>query len=595
MMENAQKLKNARPACRLLRRGAGADRAGVSRSSADTKGGRGMNIKQTAAQSGIAAANIRYYEQQGLLAPARLENGYRDYSAADLETLSKIKLLRELGLPVETIRRLQAGEESLPDVLAARMEELQAGAAAARAARSVCAAMRAEGADYATLNAEKYLTEAARLAAQAAAQARAEGTVPPPVAETPAGDPYRAPPARRPAPAGQVRGYTPLPLPDGWKQVAPMPWRRYFARMLDLDLCRLAVYLVLYGGLRVFPPADAPLAEWGLTLLAMLVMLLAEPLCLMWFGTTPGKWVMGIRLVWRGGRKFFYSDGLVRTARVLVQGFGGNLPLLSWFCLWRAWRNEKHGTYHPWEDPGEWYLVRENDRPGLRLPLCIAANAATAVLALLVSLNGCLPAHYTPGKGVTAEQFAANFNAYNAYFDTWCEKLRLDGSWVEPNYVTYHTVTTETGEEYTYKEELPVPLTIQTDAEGCVTRVSHTWQSQPYDTRVGAPALRMQLCLLAFAAAQPGASAWQLVVEDDFYQRQIGSGLESVQFTVNGVRATYTVTQQGFNDFDAFYETSASHSYRDPNGMYLTEFWHWGDEPDPDAFVRIEFTLEKLP
>lgn len=44
-----------------------------------------MNIKQAAEQSGVSARNIRYYEQAGLLTPARNpENEYRIYSQADV-------------------------------------------------------------------------------------------------------------------------------------------------------------------------------------------------------------------------------------------------------------------------------------------------------------------------------------------------------------------------------------------------------------------------------------------------------------------------------------------------------------------------------
>ena len=47
-----------------------------------------MNIKQAAEQSGVSARNIRYYEQAGLLTPARNpENEYRIYSQADVRAL----------------------------------------------------------------------------------------------------------------------------------------------------------------------------------------------------------------------------------------------------------------------------------------------------------------------------------------------------------------------------------------------------------------------------------------------------------------------------------------------------------------------------
>ena len=44
------------------------------------KGGTdGLTIKQMEERSGMSRANIRFYEAEGLLCPARQENGYRDY------------------------------------------------------------------------------------------------------------------------------------------------------------------------------------------------------------------------------------------------------------------------------------------------------------------------------------------------------------------------------------------------------------------------------------------------------------------------------------------------------------------------------------
>ena len=57
-----------------------------------------MTSKEMEARSGVARANIRYYEAEGLLTPARMKNGYRDYSEADVETLKQVKLFRKLDL-----------------------------------------------------------------------------------------------------------------------------------------------------------------------------------------------------------------------------------------------------------------------------------------------------------------------------------------------------------------------------------------------------------------------------------------------------------------------------------------------------------------
>ena len=85
-----------------------------------------MNIKQAAEQSGVSARNIRYYEQAGLLTPARNpENEYRIYSQADVRALKLIRMLRTLDMPVEEIGTVLNG--TLPLAEAAVCTELAAG------------------------------------------------------------------------------------------------------------------------------------------------------------------------------------------------------------------------------------------------------------------------------------------------------------------------------------------------------------------------------------------------------------------------------------------------------------------------------------
>jgi len=74
------------------------------------KGENKLKINEVEAQVGITKKNIRFYEEQGLLSPRRDSgNGYRDYGPEEVETLRRIKLLRKLGVPLEEIRRMQAG------------------------------------------------------------------------------------------------------------------------------------------------------------------------------------------------------------------------------------------------------------------------------------------------------------------------------------------------------------------------------------------------------------------------------------------------------------------------------------------------------
>ena len=67
-----------------------------------------MKIGDAAKISGLSTKAIRYYEMQGLVSSYRLQNGYRDYSNADLKALSFIHHARELGFSIGSCRDLLA-------------------------------------------------------------------------------------------------------------------------------------------------------------------------------------------------------------------------------------------------------------------------------------------------------------------------------------------------------------------------------------------------------------------------------------------------------------------------------------------------------
>jgi MerR family copper efflux transcriptional regulator len=65
-----------------------------------------MNIGTASEKSGLPAKTIRYYEDIGLLRPDRADNGYRDYSTADVHRLRFLQRSRSLGFSVEECRQL---------------------------------------------------------------------------------------------------------------------------------------------------------------------------------------------------------------------------------------------------------------------------------------------------------------------------------------------------------------------------------------------------------------------------------------------------------------------------------------------------------
>ena len=102
-----------------------------------------MKINEVERLVGITKGNIRFYEKEGLLAPGRnSENGYRDYSEADVVWLKKIKLLRQLDVPIEEIMRLRAGSLTLEDAMGRHMIQLERRQANLEAMHTLCGELR---------------------------------------------------------------------------------------------------------------------------------------------------------------------------------------------------------------------------------------------------------------------------------------------------------------------------------------------------------------------------------------------------------------------------------------------------------------------
>ncbi|MFM0626840.1 MerR family transcriptional regulator [Paraburkholderia xenovorans] len=65
-----------------------------------------MKIGELSKVSGVSQRMIRYYEEQGLISPARSGANYRSYSKDDVCRLGRIRILQDAGLTVKVIHTL---------------------------------------------------------------------------------------------------------------------------------------------------------------------------------------------------------------------------------------------------------------------------------------------------------------------------------------------------------------------------------------------------------------------------------------------------------------------------------------------------------
>lgn len=360
-----------------------------------------MTIKEAEARTGLARANIRYYEDQGFFSAGRGENGYRNYSEENIDVLLKVKLLRQLGFSLEDIRALQKGEQQLPSALERREAGLERESRELSRAAQLCRDMRTEGADFYTLDARRYLDRLERTE-EVLAKDR---------------DPVRI-----------------------------FPWRRYFARTLDMQLYTTLLAVIFQLTLRInLVRMEESGGQFMLNLGALLLMAGAETVMLHLWGTTPGKALLGLKILREDGSKLSWEESARRTGMVTAF-FGGGLllaqiPMLIFALIglgmeiWACWQ-----VYH--EKPLFWegdqlYLdgstrdrtFWDNRRNFLRVGGYLAAFAACIGLMVGGHLLAARPPH--TGKTLTAEQFVENYNQYRAFTygeENLTRRLALDGS-----------------------------------------------------------------------------------------------------------------------------------------------------------------------
>ena len=407
-----------------------------------------MNIKEIEERSGLTRANIRYYEQEGLLAPARRENKYRDYSEEDLETLLRIALLRNLGFSLDEIRRLQSGELELAAAMRERSAALESEGQRLLAARNVCDAISREVTSYSALRPEDYLN-----------------------------------------------GFEPDVAAKQRDVAEPHPWRRYFARGIDLALVGLPVsfvqYVLLhrnYTTVSRWEDIVCALIGWGL-------LLLLEPLLLARFGTTAGKWCMGITVTRPDGGRLSYGEALERTAAVWLYGAGLGISIVELVCNYRSYRRYMNGEELAWESGS---IERFDERGTGRMVLLYAASTALSLaLTLAMGLSAALP----PNRGeLTVAEFAENVNFYRGYFD-YGQRWTLDssGEWVENEY-----------ENVIYFGGGSEPTPFSYTVEDGVLRAVHWAYSETDEQLFGARVDNARMAYLALAAAQKDTSLFNI-------------------------------------------------------------------------------------
>lgn len=466
-----------------------------------------MKIQELERRTGLERPSIRFYEKEGLLNPKRLENGYREYTEDDAQLLKRIKLLRRLGMSVDRIRELQQGSADLATVISCQVSYHSSQIDDHRRCRAVCEAIRDDGAVFSSLDADYYL----RLLREIRIDDKVLG-----------------------------RSDFQENLPEEIH-----PWRRWFARWLDYLLWSAVANFIWIVLLRV-RPLVGDFGEILFNIAALALYVPVEALLLSKFGTTPGKYIMGIRLEYIQGGNLPYAEALYRSLRVFTGGVGLGVPFVGQvlyifrYCqlTGRSWRifarhDEVEGPQQmPWDEETEFSYTCWNLKRGVAMGVLLAGFVG---LTLWGVMDGIKPRYR--GDELTVSQVAANYNATIRVFQqdgAYYDRLQPDGKKkpVSPNTVIFDMNSSEGNNQVQFSYDVQ---------DGCVRsiQVQHGWDRIYWLMPVSGDAQMMAVSILL---AQDGCGIRELMEFLKLYEQHLS--MKQASFSYRNILVEWDIISE---------------------------------------------------
>ena len=204
---------------------------------------------------------------------------------------------------------------------------------------------------------------------------------------------------------------------------APFPWRRYFARSIDLGLSSTVFSLIL---ILIF---KTDLSELGLisSILSVyvpwIIMFLLEPVFISKWGKTPGKWVFGISIHNKDGGLLTRKQAFDRLLLVFKKGSGYAIPFYDIYCYYKHYKICEEIGILPWDEsyrydvkPFRWYQA-------------VGYIVITLFSTLLTTGIGFTLFSAPNRTMLTTDMFIENYNYFIKQYDLNITPLEEDKTW----------------------------------------------------------------------------------------------------------------------------------------------------------------------
>ena len=170
------------------------------------------------------------------------------------------------------------------------------------------------------------------------------------------------------------------------------PWRRYFAKFIDLTvmsfgaLFSLGIVLAFLVPERI-PALMKPLDNQIIAGLVMIVLWIPLEAMLVSFANTPGRWIYGLRVRTLHGERLAFGQSMLRAGLLSVQGLGLSIPIFALVAQILAYRRLKASGSTAWDDQVGTEVVHAEMGTGRMVVAVLATVGVVAGVVFLTALG----------------------------------------------------------------------------------------------------------------------------------------------------------------------------------------------------------------